>query len=370
MPPQYVRQPLPPDIQRDIDHPETPAISEAYRNAIAGATTPEQQNAAIDARRTAIEKNVAEAKVRAEAWQTKQQELFNTNAQKLIDNKQALAVKQQELDATRQAAADKVQSDAAAAALANRAVQINKLRDTAIGDDTAQLKTLRTNADNSEGTIRELQILRGIEKQMPETGSVWFRDHPDLLDSFVSRLGMNKDEIAGMDARVLFEKRLRTIATEMSQKAAVGPGTARSVEIQNNLAALPDQANDHMGRLKLMGFINNVAQDSVNRANEADDYYYRTDHPSKELDLHQSLYKFPQYYNEKYPSVLPRVPPGLTNKEFADWVEKNKIKPGMVYEAPIYKQDPLNPLAGWAKNPRTGKPVVDHYEIQPRLDDE
>jgi hypothetical protein len=178
---------------------------------------------------------------------------------------------------------------------------------------------------------------------------------------------MNKDEIAGLDARVLFQNRLNNLALEMSQKAAVGAGTARGVEIHNNMEALPSQATDHMGRLRLMGFINNMAQDTVNRANEAEDYYYTNDHPNKDLELHQSLYKFPQFYNDNHPSVIPRAPSGMTNKELATWIQKNNVKPGMVYEAPIYKTDPQT---GPIKNPRTGKPVVDHYEIQPREDDE
>ena len=242
--------------------------------------------------------------------------------------------------------------------LKNRDLQINTQRDQAVKDDAATITNYKTDAANATGIVQGLQMLRSVEADLPESGSTFFNNHKDMIGYFENNVGLPEAQMRTMTTRDLFQRVLTNLSTQMSQKAAVGPGTARNAEITQNTAALPDLASNHQGRLLAMGFIQNQAEDQIRRSSEAQDWYYSHPNPNTDLDLNQSLYKFPETYQQNHPSIIPRAPKaGVT----PNWLDAN-VKPGMVYERfepqidPLTKQPMLrpdkSPAGKWIKDVR------------------
>jgi hypothetical protein len=337
---------LPDYIQNRIDHPESPEITAAYRQKIGSVVGPDAGKMMQEAQTT---KEAAVAKVKADAIAEAAAYRKDAQAQQMEQWK-VLRGEQTARDAAATAAAVEERK----LTLTNNQARINALRDAAVKADDATMTGLRTDSDNGGGIIKRLQMLRSVEADMPESGSQFFQNHKELLSYFKDNIGLPEDQLRAFTTRELFGRLLTSLATQMSQKAAVGPGTARGAEIEQNIAMLPDLATDHEGRLLGMGFVQNLAEDQVRKAQEAEDYRYKTDHPDKSLELHQSLYKFDQTYQQNHPSIIPRAPKtGLTEK----WLGDN-VKPGMVYErwvpqlAPLTNQPMLDAnRRPWANGP-------------------
>ena len=332
----YTRQPLPPDIQSRIDNPPIPP---QYDTAVQTALTPEALQTAQNNKAAAIAAAKTKAIEEGEAWQTKQQEVGADI------HKQNLTIQQQN-DTTVQTQ----QHERDMELLRNSEAQTNQLRNAETTADKEQLKTYRAGSDAAQQQINTIQILRNVEKNMPESGSAILQRHPELLDT-LTNMGLPKSVADTLSATDLFQRMLGFLGTQLSQKAAVGAGTARQAEIAQNMSVLPGLATDHNGRQQLMGFLLNLAQYQVNKSNAAEDYYNTNTHPRfKDLP---SLNGFDRKYGDNPDNaIIPQVPLKPDGTPDQGWAATH-IKPGMMFKAPVLQRDQTgNPVFG-----QDGKPI-------------
>ena len=318
----YTRQPLPPDIQSRIDNPPIPP---QYDTAVQTALTPEALQTAQNNKAAAIAAAKAKAIDEGEAWQTKQQEIGADI------HKQNLTIQQQN-DTTLQTQ----QHEKDMELLRNSEAQTNSIRNAQTTADQAQLKTYQAGSDAAQQQINTIQILRNVEKNMPESGSAILQRHPELLDT-LTNMGLPKSVADTLSATDLFQRMLGFLGTQLSQKAAVGAGTARQAEIAQNMSVLPGLATDHNGRQQLMGFLLNLAQYQVNKANSAEDYYNTNTHPRfKDLP---SLNGFERQYGDNQDNaIIPQVPLKPDGTPDQGWAAAH-VKPGMLFKAPVLQRD-------------------------------
>jgi soluble lytic murein transglycosylase-like protein len=329
----YTRQPLPPDIQARIDNPPIPP---QYDTAVQTALTPEALQTAQNNKAAAIAAAKAKAIEEGETWQGKQQEIWQQN----------------------QTTAGTQQHEINMELLRNSEAQTNQLRNAQTTADQEQLKGYRADGDAAQQQVNTIQILRNVEKNMPESGSVLLQRHPELLDT-LTNMGLPKEQADALSATDLFQRMLGFLGTQLSQRAAVGAGTARQAEIAQNMSVLPGLATDHNGRQQLMGFLLNLAQYRVNKANAAQSYYNTTTSPRfKDLPTLNGAVPFEQQYgDDPENAIVPQVPPNASQA----WLDKH-VKPGMLASVPVAQLDPIT------KQPQrdaNGQPIY-KYETQVR----
>ena len=339
------RVPLPPDIQARVDNPLPPDQLQRLNTAISTAQTPEALQAAQKARDDAVATARAAALSQGEAYQTQA-----GNIQKEVWKAQIDAQNQE--DAAVAADARKNQQERDMAGINNVNAQVNAQRDQELKDDKLRLTGMRTAADAATNTSNVLQILRNVEKSMPATGDAMLNDHPGLLSYLPSVV--SEQQARQMTGEDLFTRLATSLGTQLSEQAAKGAGTARTAEIQQNMASVPTIGMPHEARVQMLGFLQNLAQFPINRADAAEDYYYNTPHPSKALAATglTSLVGFDRWYENNGPSIIPRIAPGTAPADIA-----KIVKPGMLAEVPVPRIDPATKQQAIGPN---GQPVYDY----------